>query len=89
MKANNFRYAVNNGWKGGYFNIYQARNGSIQIIMGDAHTCLTYQQVSELFLDVYSLIDFDYDIFLKYYNIQTKNERDKNFGFERVTHLLG
>ena len=83
MKTNYFRYEVNNGRKGGYFNIYQARNGSIHIVMGDVHTCLTYQQVDELFLDVYSLIDFDYDLFLKYYNIQTKKESDEDNGFER------
>lgn len=66
-KTNYFRYDTSNGWKGGFFSVYQARSGAIHLIMGDVHTSLTYQQVNELCLDVYSLHEFDHDLFLKFY----------------------
>lgn len=51
----------------GYFNIYQARNGRICIVMGSSFTALTKQQVDELKIDVYTLADFDYDAYLQAY----------------------
>ncbi|MFT4093241.1 MAG: hypothetical protein QM640_06340 [Niabella sp.] len=85
-KTNYFRYKTDNGWKSGYFNIYQARNGSIHIIMGNVQTTLTLQQINELFLDVYSLPEFDHDLFVKFYHIKTKNNSHENNRFERTTN---
>lgn len=52
----------------GAFNIYQARNGAIMLVMGSSTTPLTMSQINDLSLDVYSLMDFDMDDFQKYYN---------------------
>jgi hypothetical protein len=51
----------------GAFNIYQARNGSIVLLMGTKHTSLTYSQVNELHIDCYALENFNLDDFKKYY----------------------
>lgn len=64
---NKFCYEIKNGKCSGYFNIYQAKNGSIQLIMGSCHTTLTSQQVLDLNIDVFSLIDYYHDKFREFY----------------------
>ena len=51
---------------------FQSRSGHIRIGYGRASTMLTRQQIDELFIDVYSLEDFDYDDFLKAYSTPNK-----------------
>jgi len=51
---------------------FQSRSGHIRIGYGRASTILTRQQIDELFIDVYSLEDFDYDDFLKAYSTPNK-----------------
>lgn len=70
-KTNYFRYNTNNGCREGFFNIYQSGSGAIYLMMGNVCTALTYKQVNELFLDVYSLDEFDHELFLKFYKIQS------------------
>ncbi len=66
-KSNNFIYDVQGGTVRGYFKIYQAKNGSIQLIMGNRNITLAGSQVDRLKIDLYDLEDFDQDIYLKYY----------------------
>jgi hypothetical protein len=69
QKDNKYIYKVDNGTVSGYFNIYQARSGHIMLMMGKGVTQLTERQVMELNIDVYSLMDFDYDDYLKAYSL--------------------
>lgn len=64
---NKFCYEIKNGKCSGYFNIYQAKNGSIQLVMGNCCTTLTSQQVLDLNLDVFPLIDYDHDKYIEFY----------------------
>ena len=51
----------------GAFNIYQARNGAIMLLMGTQISALTYSQIIDLNINCYLLSDFNYDDFQKYY----------------------
>jgi hypothetical protein len=51
----------------GAFNIYQARNGAIMLLMGSKVSALSYSQINELDIDCYALIDFNHDDFVSYY----------------------
>lgn len=64
---NKFCYEIKNGKCSGYFNIYQAKNGSIQLVMGNCCTTLTSQQVLDLNLDLFSLMDYNHDKYIKFY----------------------
>jgi hypothetical protein len=67
---NIFTYEVDqNTYTKGFFNIYQAINGKVFMAMGNGRTELTYKQVEDLHIDVYSLVDFNYDLFKKAYSI--------------------
>ena len=51
----------------GDFNIYQARSGAIMLLMGSKFTELSYSQINELDIDIYSLEDYNHDDFVNYY----------------------
>ena len=51
----------------GAFNIYQARNGAIILLMGTKVSALTYSQINDLGINCYELADFNHDDFSKYY----------------------
>lgn len=51
----------------GDFNIYQARSGAIMLLMGSKFTELSYSQINELDIDLYSLEDYNHDDFVNYY----------------------
>ena len=51
----------------GDFNIYQARSGAIMLLMGSKFTELSYSQINELDIDLYSLEDYIHDDFVNYY----------------------
>ena len=51
----------------GAFNIYQARNGAIMLLMGTKISALTYSQINDLNINCYELADFNDDAFQKYY----------------------
>ncbi len=51
----------------GDFNIYQARNGAIMLLMGSKVSKLSYSQINELGIDCYELKDFNHDDFVNYY----------------------
>lgn len=53
----------------GKFNIYQAINGSIQIVMGNGNAALTHEQVQKLNINPIELQDFDHDLYNKYYQL--------------------
>ena len=57
----------------GAFNIYQARNGAIMLLMGTKISALTYSQINELNIDCYELEDFNHDDFHKYYQSGSEN----------------
>jgi len=69
-----------NTTQGGFFRIYQARNGSIQLCMGNGHITLTMQNISDLHLDstLYELEEFDTVDFDKFYNTERHNEPQLN-----------
>lgn len=70
MKNNKFKYKISVGSIEGFFNVYQARNGKIYIQMGNLFTPLTLEQVEDLKIDYYSLLDFGYEDFKKAYAIK-------------------
>lgn len=70
MKKNNYcTFKTQRGITQADFKFYQARNGKIFIVFGAGLAALTLTQITELKLDVYSLLDFDIDLFKKAYNI--------------------
>jgi hypothetical protein len=66
-KDNQFTYKISDGIIKGYFNIYQGKSGKIYLNMGELVTALSKKQIQELHVDCYSLIDFDYDLYMKAY----------------------
>jgi len=64
---NKFTYDVKGGSVSGTFNIYQARNGAIMLLMGSKVSALSYSQINELDINCYELIDFNHDDFVNYY----------------------
>ncbi|NFI92833.1 hypothetical protein FC961_00140 [Clostridium botulinum] len=52
------------------FNIYQSIKGTINMLLGSKSTELTLQQINELKIDVYTLQDFDYELFKKVYKME-------------------
>lgn len=64
------------GKRKGYFNIYQAVNGSIQLTMGNYNTTLTAQQILDLNIYTFDLIDYDHDKFLEFYKLGYSNVKD-------------
>ena len=64
---NKFTYDVKGGSVSGVFNIYQARNGAIMLLMGSKVSKLSYSQINELGIDCYELKDFNHDDFVNYY----------------------
>lgn len=67
MKDNKYSYKTRFGKTKGYFNIYQAINGSIQLQMGNCNTTLDKQQILDLNIDVFELEDYDHDKFQEFY----------------------
>lgn len=70
-KQNHYTYNDNTskGTNEGAFNIYQARNGGIALVLGDGLTFLTIQNLQDLKIDVTELKDFDTAEFRQYYKI--------------------
>jgi len=68
-KEGNYKYDVVGGYVKGFFNIYQAKNGYLYLMMGKVITKLEKNQIDDLNIDVYSLIDFDFDNYKKAYGI--------------------
>lgn len=52
--------------------LYQAKNGGIYMMVGKCYTELTLKQIEDLYIDCYSLEDFDYDDFKQHYGIKIK-----------------
>jgi len=65
---NKFEYEnCNGGTTSGVFKIYQARNGSIQLLMGNRNIELSKEQIDKLSISLYDLIDFDDCDYNNYY----------------------
>jgi hypothetical protein len=62
-----FEYTSGDTKVKGAFNLYQARNGSIMLLMGSKVSALTYSQINDLNINCYQLADFNHDDFSKYY----------------------
>lgn len=74
--SNHYQYTLShNTTSHGFFNIYQARSGKIYLQMGDSATDLEFDQVVRLDIDVYSLQDFDYDLFRDAYGIERSDQQ--------------
>jgi hypothetical protein len=58
----------------GFFNIYQATNGSIQLMMNNCNTTLSLKQIKDLHVPICDFIDFDVTKFKIFYRGDTKNE---------------
>ena len=74
-KTNNYSYKVNDGRRHGAFNIYQAKTGAIMLLMANSYTPLTLKQVNDLTINVFNLIDFEYEDFKKFYNQKAVEEK--------------
>ncbi len=53
----------------GFFNVYQARNGSIQMMMGKSNVALPLEVINGLNINVVELQDFDMDAYEIYYKL--------------------
>lgn len=69
---NKYCYEIKDGKCKGYFKIYQAVNGSIQLMMGICNTTLTHQQILDLHIDLFDLIDYDHHKFVDFYRLEGK-----------------
>lgn len=69
MKDNQYVYRTDRGKCMGYFNIYQARNGKIMLMMGSKCVSLSIEQVDGLPIDLFSLDDFDQDLYIQAYEL--------------------
>ena len=67
-KKNFYTYNTTTGYVTGAFNLYQGRNGKIILVMGNTYTELTLQQINDLSIHLYSLQDFDNDLYAKGYS---------------------
>lgn len=70
MQTNYFSFELSTGKTlSGPLNLYQARNGSIVLVMAGGHTALTAQQIKDLHLEshLYHLADFSTEDFVKFY----------------------
>ncbi len=94
--TNQFSYSLsNNSYSKGLFDIYQAKNGGIQLCMGNSHTALTHAQVVELHIPCYELKEFSQDDFNNFYNVGkpepidwTRKDNDTNGNPRYVCHFL-
>jgi hypothetical protein len=66
----------------GDFNVYQARNGAIILVMGKRFITLTHSQLLDLNLNCYGLLDFDYDSFKDYYKTENNNRFISGFNLQ-------
>lgn len=83
---NQYNYTAGANLFKGNFNIYQAKNGSIILLMNTKITILSKSQINDLSIDCYSLTDFDVDLFNKYYDtayILSDNEIEDHFPYAR------
>ena len=73
---NKYCYRIKFGKCKGYFKIYQAVNGSIQLMMGNYNTTLSAQQILDLNISTFDLIDYDHDRFLEFYKLGGSNVKN-------------
>ena len=62
-----FEYETTDGKRKGFFNVYQAKNGAIMLVMGDSLITLSFEQINQLNLCLYDLIDFNVDDYNLFY----------------------
>jgi len=68
QKKHTFSYPLSNGQTAiGQFNVYQARNGSICLAMGNGYAQLNLDQIHSLHIPENDLIEFDPDKFHEFY----------------------
>ena len=73
---NKYCYEIKDGKCKGYFKIYHAKNGSIQLMMGIRYITLTALQILVLNIYTFDLIDYDHDKFLEFYKLGDSNVKD-------------
>ena len=66
---NKYTYETVGGRTKGAFNIYQAKNGSIQLLMCSKSITLTREQIKQLPIHPYDLMEFSHKDYIKFYNI--------------------
>lgn len=67
---NKYSYRTQNGTVKGHFDIYQGRDGSIYLLLGNSVTRLSLDQVNELKINTYNLKNYDHDLFNNAYQLQ-------------------
>ena len=72
---NKYSYEIKKGNCKGYFKIYQAVNGSIQLMMGNSNTTLTLQQILDLNICLFDLIDNDHDSCRNSYKLEKSDKQ--------------
>lgn len=78
MKSNTFCLSLNKGIQSGPFNIYQARNGGINLYLNHRHTQLSHSQIEDLRIPVHELRDFDEKSYKSFY----ENEQNLQVAIE-------
>lgn len=73
---NKYCYEIKAGKCKGYFKVYQAKNGSIQLMMNNYNTTLSAQQILDLNINTLDLIDYNHDKFLEFYKLGDSNVKD-------------
>ena len=68
---NKFFYLTKKGRVKGFFNIYQAKNGGIYLMVGNQCTLLSKEQIEELNIELYSIEEFHYKCFKDFYEEET------------------
>lgn len=62
-----FEYEITEGKRKGFFNVYQSKNGAIILAMGNSMIMLSFEQINQLNLCLYDLIDFNVDDYNLFY----------------------
>lgn len=74
---NKYVYETNEGAATGFFNVYQGKNGGIYLMMGNSVTLLSLDQLGELNIHVYGLIDLDHSKYEAFYITKSITEATK------------
>jgi hypothetical protein len=65
-----YEYNTKIGKIKGFFTIFQLNNGAIELVIGKNGITLSLEQINNLGIDCYELVNFNHDNFLNFYKKQ-------------------
>jgi hypothetical protein len=65
-----YEYNTKIGKTKGFFTIFQLNNGAIELVIGKNGITLSLEQINNLGIDCYELVNFNHDNFLNFYKKQ-------------------